>query len=1401
MRFLNPYILRKIGIIKNGFSPIFYYVVLIIFSCASSAHAANYQDTILPLLKEYCITCHSTEKQKGDLDLEQFLSIEQIRKHPTIWENVQDQLASNEMPPKKKSQLSSEQKSKLTEWVQSTLNEIAQTNAGDPGPVILRRLSNFEYNYTIRDLTGVKSLNPTREFPIDGAAGEGFTNVGAALVMSPALLTKYLDAAKDIAAHAVPLPNGIRFSKYTTSRDWTDEMLLEIRKFYARFSNSDGTTPVDLQGIKFDTNTGGRLSVAKYLEATSQERDFLTKGTKTIADVARQRSLNAKYLGLLWLMLNDKKPSLLLDSLRAKWREGNLTASDIEVWQQSLWRFASVGHIGKKGGPKNWQEAVTPLATKNEIRMKLTAPADGSDVLLYLSTSDAGDGHENDFALWENARLVAKGRKDLPLRDLRALWQQLSQQRDLIISSAAKCLAAAAEAEVASERIDVKTLAQKHGVEAGVLTGWLDYLGISSTGEVKLGPLLVNKNERGADYDFIKSWSGENALSVAANSSDNAVRVPGLMKPHSVVAHPSPKLAVVIAWRSPVASQLSIDGNLQDAHPECGNGITWSLELRRGQSRQRLASGVSKGATPINMGPFEGVRVLPGDVIAVVIGPRDGNHSCDLTSINLTIHDGSKKWDLSDDISPDILAGNPHADSHGNKNVWHFYGEPATAGTAPTIPGGSLLTMWRKTTDAAEKKKLAQQVQLLLQRGLSTVAAESPNRALYKQLISFNGPLLSEALRSMTPLEDDGSNSPYGLDPAMFGKHPTNGKVDPLSYYVKAPSLIEVRLPGSLVDGTELVVNSRLHPDSGPEGSVQMQVLTSKPDKPSGIAAGKAKSSLAKGQWTDNNLRTIHSAPVIVNENSAARKRFETAFDDFRQLFPAALCYTKIVPVDEVVTLKLFYREDEHLRRLMLDDSQSALLDQLWDELLFVSSAPLKQVDVFEQLFQFATQDASPSVFEPMRKPILHDADLFKKRLVEVEPKQVQSVLEFATRAWRRPLTDAKQSELRTLYQKMREQELPHALALRMLLARVLVAPEFLYRGEKSAPGVKANPVDDWELATRLSYFLWASTPDEELNSLAASGKLHQPDVLVAQAHRMMKDEKILRLATEFGCQWLHIRDLETLDEKSERHFPTFLSLRGDMQEEAARFFVDLFQQDRSVLSLLDADHSYVNGSLAKHYNIDVKNDGWQRVEGFRAKGRGGILGFASTLSKQSGASRTSPILRGNWLSEVVLGEKLPRPPKDVPVLPDEAPKGLTERQLIERHTSDPTCARCHARIDPFGFALEGFDAIGRVRKTDAAGLAINTKTKLPGGEEIEGLEGLRSYLLTTRRQDFLNQFCRKLLGYSLGRSVQLSDKPLLEKIISQLEVNKYNINTAIELIVLSPQFREARGRDFTINP
>jgi hypothetical protein len=188
--------------------------------------------------------------------------------------------------------------------------------------------------------------------------------------------------------------------------------------------------------------------------------------------------------------------------------------------------------------------------------------------------------------------------------------------------------------------------------------------------------------------------------------------------------------------------------------------------------------------------------------------------------------------------------------------------------------------------------------------------------------------------------------------------------------------------------------------------------------------------------------------------------------------------------------------------------------------------------------------------------------------------------------------------------------------------------------------------------------------------------------------------------------------------------------------------------------------------------------------------GRGGILGLATTLATQSGASRTSPILRGNWVSETLLGEKLPRPPKDVPPLPDVVPVGLSEREFTAQHSSDPSCAKCHARIDPFGFALEAYDTIGRSRG------GANTAATLPDGRSIDGLDGLRDYLRHDRRDTFVRNFCKKLLGYALGRAVQLSDEPFLDDLMTRLVENDYRIGIAIEEIVLSPQFREIRGSD-----
>jgi hypothetical protein len=484
--------------------------------------------------------------------------------------------------------------------------------------------------------------------------------------------------------------------------------------------------------------------------------------------------------------------------------------------------------------------------------------------------------------------------------------------------------------------------------------------------------------------------------------------------------------------------------------------------------------------------------------------------------------------------------------------------------------------------------------------------------------------------------------------------------------------------------------------------------------------------------------------------------------------------------------------------RLMLDETQQKQLDRLWDELHYVSQDALALVDAFAQLMEYATQDADPTVFEPLRGPIHQRARAFRQRLIDTEPEHLDALIELAARAYRRPLIGSEEQELRGLYASLRRQELSHEEAFRLTLARVLVAPAFLYRIEQPTAGAKQGPVSDWELASRLSYFLWSSLPDDELRQIAAAGKLRDTATLEAQTRRMLRDAKTRRLATEFACQWLHIYQFEELDEKSERHFPSFAGLRGPMYEESIRFFTDLFRNNGSVLDILDADYTFLNEALAKHYGVPgVTGDEWRRVEGMKAYSRGGILAQATTLAKQSGASRTSPVLRGNWISEVLLGERLPRPPKGVPQLPEDetATEGLTVRQLVEKHASDARCAVCHVRIDPLGFALEGFDTIGRRRDKDLGDRPIDTRAKTMDGAQFEGLDGLRNYLLTTRRDAFVRQFCRKLLGYALGRSVQLSDEPLLDNMHAELKKSNYRIETAILCVVHSRQFREVRGR------
>jgi hypothetical protein len=649
-----------------------------------------------------------------------------------------------------------------------------------------------------------------------------------------------------------------------------------------------------------------------------------------------------------------------------------------------------------------------------------------------------------------------------------------------------------------------------------------------------------------------------------------------------------------------------------------------------------------------------------------------------------------------------------------------------------------------------------------LATGATRKDANSPDALLQRQLRTLSVPI------DLPTLQKD-------LKPGdRFGRHPLGQAVDSADLVVRAPEVIEFRVPPELARDRELVGTAELDAKHGSDGSVQVQILASRPAT----------------------LNVSASEPILVRDGSPARERIEGPVSRFCNLFPPALCYARIVPVDQVVTLTLFHREDDHLSRLMLDDRQAAHLDRLWDELFYVAREPLKYQVAFEQIREFATQDRPDLVkaWAPHVKSVNDRADAFRRRLVTTEPVHVKAVVEFADRAWRRPLTDSEKQGLRGLYKQLRDSEIPHEEAIRLTIARVLTSPAFLYRKEQPPPGDKATPVSGLELANRLSYFLWSSMPDAELRRMALAGTLTNQRALVEQTRRMSDDPRTQRLAIQFACQWLHVRNFDQNDDKNEKLYPEFAKLRGEMYEEIVRFFEDMFRNDGSILGLLNANHTFLNEALAKHYDIGgVSGPAWRRVEGVREKGRGGVLGMATVLASQSGASRTSPILRGNWVFETLLDERLPRPPSDVPDLPDEVPSGLTARQLIEKHSSVAACAKCHARIDPYGFALEQYDAIGRLRSQ-----VVDTKTKLPSGKEIEGIQGLRDYLLKDRRDDVVRQFCRKLLGYSLGREIQLSDEPLIDTMVAKLAGNDYRFSVAVEMIVSSRQFREIRGKQST---
>jgi hypothetical protein len=403
-------------------------------------------------------------------------------------------------------------------------------------------------------------------------------------------------------------------------------------------------------------------------------------------------------------------------------------------------------------------------------------------------------------------------------------------------------------------------------------------------------------------------------------------------------------------------------------------------------------------------------------------------------------------------------------------------------------------------------------------------------------------------------------------------------------------------------------------------------------------------------------------------------------------------------------------------------------------------------------------------------------------------------------------LTAQESDGLVSFYGRLRTEDgLSHEEAIRDAVVSVLVSPNFSYRidlAQGSADRVGSQdvePLSGYSLASRLSYFLWSSMPDDELLARAAAGDLHRPEVLRAQVRRMLRDPKVSRLSTEFAMNWLGVRRFDQFNGVGRERYPMFTNeLRQAFFEEPIHFFTAVVLEDRSVLDLLFADYTYVNGPLAAHYGIPVDQEDptqWVRIDNADEYGRGGLLPMSVFLTNYATGLRTSPVKRGHWLASKVLGQHIPAPPPNVPQLPsDEADLGeLTLVETMARHRADPACASCHATFDHFGIVFEGYGAVGERRDVDFGGRPVQATTDFPDGTSGSGLAGIRRYIEAERLADFVENFSRRLATYALGRGLMLSDERLIERMQRALIENDDRFSALVETIVTSPQFLTKR--------
>jgi len=432
-----------------------------------------------------------------------------------------------------------------------------------------------------------------------------------------------------------------------------------------------------------------------------------------------------------------------------------------------------------------------------------------------------------------------------------------------------------------------------------------------------------------------------------------------------------------------------------------------------------------------------------------------------------------------------------------------------------------------------------------------------------------------------------------------------------------------------------------------------------------------------------------------------------------------------------------------------------------------------------------------------------------QKRLFGETPTEGADQREAATKiartvardAYRRPPSDAEVEVLLGVFDLGRANKLDYTASLRLMLKAVLVSPQFLFiTPAKDAPaGQRIVPLDDHQLASRLSYFLWATMPDAELSVLADAGKLHEPDVLGAQVKRLLASPRSRALFDGFGAQWLGVENLATKTFDTAKFPQMTPGMRAAMYDEARLFFESIVRENRSVITFVDGDYTFLNGTLAQIYGLGGRVAGPElRKVKLTDANRGGILGMPGILAVTSFPNRTSAVKRGAWVLEQVLGEHVPPPPPNVPALDKQDPKkvaNLTLRQRTELHRTNAACANCHEILDPIGFGLENFDAIGRWRDKDDTGGPVDAAGELPGGKRFSSPKELKA-IIAARKDDLARNLTEKLMAYALCRQLEGHDPIVVDQILKTIAQDGYRMQTLITEIIASYPFTNRRIQD-----